>query len=68
MTEAVEDDGVEVGHDEEAESDGDDADKFDAVVRVDAVGEIFCDLAVENDAGAAAGEDDKAYEEGAEIE
>lgn len=61
-------DGVEVGHDEKAENDGDDAEELDVVVRVDAVGDVVSDLAVENDTSSAGGENEEANKEGAKIE
>ena len=43
LDEPFENDGVEVGHDKEAKSDGDNAEDFDVIVRADAVGKVFCD-------------------------
>ena len=56
---------MEVGHDEEAESDGDDAEELDVVVRVDAIGDVVADLLVKDDASAAGGEDNETDNEGA---
>ena len=50
---------MEVGHDKKAESDGDDAEEFDVVVRADTVSEVFCNLAIKNDTSAASGEDEE---------
>lgn len=57
--EGFEDGNVEVSHDEKAERDGDDAEELDVVVGADAVGEVVADFLVEDDAGAAGGEDEK---------
>ena len=58
---------MEVGHDKEADSDGDNAEKFDVVVGMDAVCDIVADLLIENDADAAGSENDKADDECAKI-
>ena len=68
LDEPFENDGVEVGHDKEAKSDGDDAEDFDVIVRADAVGKVFCDLAVKNDASPASGKNKKADDKSANIE
>ena len=49
---------MEVGHDEETDGAGDDAEEFDAVETADAAGEAVADLTVKDDDGSAAGEDD----------
>ena len=59
---------MEVGHDEEAEGDGDDAEEFDVVVGADTVSEVLCDLAVKDDASAASGKNEEANDESAKIE
>lgn len=51
---------MEVGHNEKAKSDGDDTEELDVVVGADAVGEVVTDFLVEDDAGAAGGEDEEA--------
>lgn len=56
---------MEIGHDEEAKSDADDAKKFDVVVRTDAVGEVIANFLIENDASAASGENEEANDESA---
>ena len=56
---------MEVGHDEKTDADADDAEEFDAVVRADAVGNVFGDWAIKNDTGAASGENDEANNKGA---
>ena len=58
---------MKVGHDEEAEGNGDDAEELDVVVRADAVSEVFCDLTIENDTSTAGGENKKANNESAKI-
>ena len=58
---------MEVGHDEEAKGDGDDAKKFDVVVRTDAMSKVFCDLTIENDTSTASGENKETNDEGAKI-
>ena len=54
---------MEVGHDEETDADTDYAEEFDAVIRADTVGDVFGDLAVEDDAGAASGENNETDDE-----
>ncbi len=54
---------MEVGHDEEADDDADDADEFDAIVGVDAMGEVVGDGFVKVDDSGAGGYDDEADEE-----
>lgn len=68
LDEPFENDGVEVGHDKEAKSDGDNAEDFDVIVRADAVGKVFCDLAVKNDASPASGKNKEADDKSANIE
>ena len=59
---------MKVGHDEEAEGNGDDTEELDVIVRADAVSEVFCDLAIENDTSTAGGEDKETDDESAKIE
>lgn len=59
---------MEVGHDEEAEEDNDDAGEFDAVVRVNAVSEVVGDGFVKVGDGGASGDSCDAGEEPTDIE
>ena len=54
---------MEVGHDDEAEDGGDDADEFDFVVALNAAGEVVGDEAVEFDYQNASRRDGDASEE-----
>lgn len=49
---------MEVCHDDEADADGDDAEKFDAIKTADAICKPVGDLAIENDDGCACSYDD----------
>ncbi len=51
---------MKIGHNKEAKGDGDDAEEFDVVVGVDAVGDVVADLLVKNNTGAAGSENDEA--------
>lgn len=51
---------MEVGHDEEADADADEAKEFDAVEATDAVGETVGDFLVEYDDSGAGGDDEDA--------
>ena len=57
---------MEVGHDEETDDDGDDADEFYAVVRGEAAGEVVGDGAIKVSDSGADGDDEEAEEEPAE--
>jgi hypothetical protein len=61
----AEDEGVEAGHDDEAEDAADDAEEFDAVVAGDAGSEVVGDLAVKDHDAAASDQDSESDEEGA---
>lgn len=54
---------MEVGHDEKAKDDDNDADEFRSVVGVDAVGEVVSNRFVEISDGATSGDDEEADEE-----
>ncbi len=54
---------MEIGGNNDANDDGDDAVSFDLVVRGNAVSEIICDLAIEKDGEAAAQNNNEANNE-----
>lgn len=58
---------MEVGHNEEAEGDSNNAEKFDAIVRASTMSEIVGDFLVKNNASTAGGEDNETNDEGAKI-
>ena len=58
---------MKISHNEKTNGDGDDAKKFNMVVRTDSVREIVSDFLIEEHAGAARSKDDEADNKGAEI-
>ena len=59
---------MEVHHNHEADTDGDEAVEFDLVIAIDAAGDVVGDLFVENDHGRAGAGDEEAEQEPAETE
>lgn len=54
---------MEIGHDDEADNDGNDAKKLDAVKAADTVSETVRDLTIKNDNGGTSGGDKDAEDE-----
>lgn len=59
---------MEIGHNEEADGYGDDAEELDMIVGADTVGKIIGNFLIEKYAGATCCEDNKADNECAKVE